>query len=56
MPFKSVAQQHYMFAHPDVLGKSALKEWSNATDYKDLPAHTHKQTPYKLAHMARHGS
>jgi hypothetical protein len=36
-PFKSVAQQHYMFAHPNVLGKKALHEWASKTDYSKLP-------------------
>jgi hypothetical protein len=36
-PFASKAQQRYMFANPDVLGKKGLKEWSSATNYNNLP-------------------
>lgn len=39
MPFKSSAQQRYMYAHPEILGKKGLKEWSDKTDFKDLPEH-----------------
>lgn len=39
MPFKSEAQQRYMYAHPEILGKKGLKEWSEKTDYKNLPYH-----------------
>lgn len=38
MPFKSVAQQHFLYSHPDRIGKKALKEWSDKTDFKSLPA------------------
>ena len=38
MPFKSVAQQHFLEAHPDkVGGRGKLKEWEQATDFKTLP-------------------
>lgn len=37
MPFESKAQQRFMYSHPDRLGKKALKEWSDSTDYKTLP-------------------
>lgn len=53
MPFQSKAQQKYMYAHPEVLGKKALKEWSSKTDFKDLPEHAHKSASYKMAHAAR---
>lgn len=36
-PFASKAQQGYMFAHPEILGKSKLKEWSSKTDFSKLP-------------------
>lgn len=38
MPFESKAQQRFLYAHPEkVGGKEALKEWSNATDFSNLP-------------------
>jgi hypothetical protein len=39
MPFKSVAQQKYMYAHKDdpSMKNVDLKEWSAATDFKNLP-------------------
>jgi hypothetical protein len=43
MPFKSLAQEHYMHAHPEILGKTALKEWDSATKGKHLPEHSHMQ-------------
>ncbi len=36
-PFKSLAQERYMHANPEVLGKSALKEWDASTKGKHLP-------------------
>lgn len=36
-PFASKAQQGYMYAHPEILGKKGLKEWSGATDFSKLP-------------------
>ncbi len=41
MPFKSVAQQGYLHAHPEILGKKGLHEWDEATKgkYKSLPEH-----------------
>lgn len=38
MPFKSVAQQRFLYSHPDRLGKKALAEWSSKTDFSKLPA------------------
>ena len=35
-PFMSLAQSHYMHAHPEILG-SKIKEWDSATDYSHLP-------------------
>ncbi len=37
MPFDSKKQQRYMYAHPDILGKKGLKEWSSHTDFDKLP-------------------
>jgi hypothetical protein len=37
MPFKSRKQQKYMYAHPDILGKKGLEEWSSKTNFKKLP-------------------
>lgn len=38
MPFKSKAQQGYLYAHPEkVGGKKALAEWSADTDFSSLP-------------------
>ena len=53
MPFQSKAQQGYMYSHPEILGKKGLKEWSSKTNFKDLPEHVHKSTPYSLAHKER---
>jgi hypothetical protein len=39
MPFKSQAQQRYMYAHPEILGKKGLKEWSSKTKFEHLPNH-----------------
>jgi hypothetical protein len=41
MPFESKAQQGYMYAHPEILGKKGLKEWSSKTDFKSLPSYKH---------------
>jgi len=43
MPFESKAQQGYMYAHPEILGKEGLKEWSSKTDFKHLPEHVKKR-------------
>jgi len=37
MPFKSKAQQGYLHAHPEILGKAGLKEWDAASKGKKLP-------------------
>jgi hypothetical protein len=38
VPFQSKAQQRFLEAHPEkVGGKSKLKEWEGATDFKSLP-------------------
>ena len=41
-PFASLAQAGYMHTHPEVLGKSALKEWDAATKGKKLPKRVKK--------------
>lgn len=55
MPFESKAQQGYLHAHPEILGKKGLKEWDEATKgkYQDLPEHVHKKASYKAARAAR---
>lgn len=39
MPFKSLAQEGFLHAHPEKLGKAGLKEWDAATKGKHLPEH-----------------
>ena len=54
MPFRSAAQRGYLHAHPEVLGKAALKEWDAASKGQHVPEHVHhSQTPYHLARAAR---
>jgi hypothetical protein len=55
MPFVSSAQQGYLHAHPEILGKTKLAEFDAATKGKhNLPEHVHhSQTPYHLARAAR---
>ena len=57
MPFKSTAQQGYLHAHPEILGKKALHEWDEATKgkYQSLPEHVHQHShaSYALARKAR---
>jgi len=55
MPFESKAQQGYMHAHPEILGKKGLHEWDEATKgkYQDLPQHVSKKPSYKHARAAR---
>lgn len=49
MPFKSKAQQGYLHAHPEILGKAKLHEFDDATkNYGSLPAHVHKNAPYAM--------
>lgn len=57
MPFVSKAQQGYLHAHPEVLGKEKLAEFDKATKgkYQDLPEHVHKSASYRMAHKARKG-
>ena len=37
MPFRSQAQAGYLHSHPEILGKTGLKEWDAATKGKKLP-------------------
>lgn len=37
MPFRSQAQAGYLHSHPEILGKTGLKEWDAATKGKSLP-------------------
>jgi hypothetical protein len=58
MPFESTAQQGYLHAHPEILGKKGLHEWDEATKghYASLPAHVHHEhshASYKVARDAR---
>jgi hypothetical protein len=51
MPFKSLAQEGYMHAHPEILGKAGLKEWDSATKGKHLPKHAkHGFTHSEIKH------
>jgi hypothetical protein len=38
-PFASLAQEGYLHAHPEKLGKAGLEEWDEATKGKKLPEH-----------------
>lgn len=42
-PFLSTSQQKYMYAHPEILGKKGLKEWSSKTNFKSLPTKVKKK-------------
>ena len=55
MPFVSQAQQGYLHAHPEVLGKEKLHEFDEATKGKhNLPEHVKNGKPsYSMAHKAR---
>jgi hypothetical protein len=56
MPFVSKAQQGFMHANPDVLGKKGLAEWDAASKGShNLPEHVHehKKVSYKMAREAR---
>ena len=55
MPFVSKAQQGFLHAHPEKLGKEKLAEFDAATKgMHNLPEHVHDGKPsYKLAHKAR---
>lgn len=38
-PFASLAQEGFMHAHPEKLGKAGLNEWDAATKGRKLPQH-----------------
>lgn len=52
MPFKSLAQEGYLHEHPEILGKSGLKEWDQATKGKHLPQHA--KHGYTHTHIEHH--
>jgi len=41
-PFASLAQEGYLHAHPEKLGKAGLKEWDAATKGEHLPERVKK--------------
>ena len=41
-PFASIAQEGYLHAHPEKLGKAGLKEWDAATKGRKLPQRVKK--------------
>lgn len=43
MPYKSLKQEGYMHAHPEILGKKGLKEWDAATKGTKLPKKVSKR-------------
>ena len=51
MPFKSKAQQGYLHAHPEILGKAGLAEWDSASKGKHLPR---KKKMPKHTHIEHH--
>jgi hypothetical protein len=55
MPFVSGAQRGYLHAHPEVLGKKALKEWDAASKGQHVPyrIHEHSKASYSIARKAR---
>ena len=55
MPFQSKAQQGYLHAHPEILGKKALHEWDEATKgkYKSLPEHVNHYSAVRKARKAQ---
>jgi hypothetical protein len=55
MPYVSDAQRKYFNANRGKLEKQGVDvdEWNASTKGRDLPAHVHKKTPYRLAHEAR---
>jgi len=56
MPFVSAAQRGYLHANPEVLGKTALKEWDSASAGQHVPEHVHHEhsdAPYKMARDKR---
>lgn len=57
MPFVSQAQQGFLHAHPEVLGKAKLHEFDEATKgMHNLPKHVHKSASYAMPReVRRHG-
>lgn len=54
MPFKSVAQQHFLEAHPEkVGGKEKLKEWESATNFSSLPKKKKKKKSVSSVELER---
>ena len=55
MPFKSKAQQGYLHAHPEILGKKKLAEFDAATKGEhNLPEHVKNGRPsYRMARDKR---
>lgn len=59
MPFVSSAQQGYLHAHPEILGKEKLAEFDAATKgMHNLPEHVHhtheySHASYRLAHKPK---
>lgn len=54
MPFESLAQEGYLHAHPEKLGKAGLKEWDAATKGKHLPEHKHMAKKHQFSHSTIH--
>jgi hypothetical protein len=50
MPFVSQAQAGYLHSHPEILGKTALKEWDEATKGKKLPK---RKSMYRAVYNSR---
>lgn len=54
MPFKSVAQQHFLEAHPEkVGGREKLKEWESATEFSSLPKKKKKKKSVSSVELER---
>lgn len=47
MPYKSLAQEGFLHAHSEKLGKKGLAEWDAATKGKHLPEHASKENTVK---------
>lgn len=58
MPFVSQAQQGYLHAHSEILGKEKLAEFDAATKGEhNLPEHVHhSKASYKMARETRKSS
>ena len=55
MPFKSLAQEGYLHAHPEILGKKGLAEWDAATKGRHLPDKKKSKERPKHTHIEHHG-